>query len=144
MHSRPDSPQRPHTQRRRPWLRTLAPLATVVILAAGCGGNENDADDSLADDAEETAESAGARVVAEALRALMITDDLDDDQTRRDVDVIEETIADLPGDPDVIGIEDEDGDGQDDDGNIEVRVDQEIACMSIGTNGDVDVSGGEC
>ena len=143
MHSRSGRPGRPRLAR-RPWLGVLAPLAAVVILAVGCGGNEDDADDSLADDLEQTAESAGARVVAEALRALLLVDDLDDDQTRRDIEVINETIDDLPGHPDVIGIEDEDGDGQDDDGNIEVRVDQEIACMSIDTGGGVDVSGGEC
>ena len=68
------------------------------------------------------AESAGAGGVAEALRLVLVEDDLGPNQTERDVDVLQESVDDLPGEPEVSGIADDDGDGVDDDGKVEVRV----------------------
>lgn len=121
----------------------------VLVVAALIGGialacNSDDDGDPAVDDVAEASESAGARGVAEALRLVLIEDDLDADQHVRDVDVLQESIDDLPGEPDVQGIADEDGDGRDDDGKVEVLVNDEAACMSIAMDGDVDVTGGEC
>jgi hypothetical protein len=120
---------------------TLVAAGLAAGLFVGCGDDDtDDPDQSLG----EVAESAGARGVAEALRLALIEDDLGPDQTERDVDVLQESVDDLPGDPDVTGIVDDDGDGRDDDGKVEVHVNSEVACMSVAIDGDVDVTGGAC
>jgi len=58
--------------------------------------------------------------------------------------IIEAAVRDLPGDPEVSGIEDADGDGRDDDGNVNVRVDDESACVTVHDNGEVNVSDDAC
>lgn len=130
---------------RRPWL-LLVTLLVAGLVAAGCGDDDDNADasDDVDNAVEDVAESAGARTVAEALRTTLVAEDLNDDEHPRDVAVIEEAVADLPGEPEVTGIEDTDGDGQDDDGNVEVHVDDEVACVSIAANGEVDSTGGTC
>jgi hypothetical protein len=129
----------------RRW-RILAALAAVLLVAGGAacgdddgGGRGDDPDDDLG----EQAESAAARVVAEALRVVLVADD-GPDTDRRTVAVLEESVADLPGEPDVSGISDEDGDGLDDDGAVEVSVNDEVACLTVTEEGDVDVTGGAC
>ena len=63
--------------------------------------------------------------------------------SRRDVDVLEESVDDLPGEPEVTGIDDGDGDGRDDDGVVEVHVGDQRACLVIGEPGDGDDVGEE-
>lgn len=117
----------------------LVGVLAAVALVAGCGsGNDEESNEF-----EEVTESAGARVLAEAMRVTLVADDNHDD--RRTVEALEEAASDLPGSPEIDGIEDEDGDGRDDDGNVTVHVDDEVACLSIDEEGDdVDVTGGAC
>jgi hypothetical protein len=82
-------------------------------------------------------------VVAEALRVVIIADD-GPDTDRRKVKVLNESVDDLPGRPEVTGIEDKDGDGLDDDGKVEVHVKSEVACLTVSMAGRVDVTGGAC
>ena len=125
-------------------VRAGAALVLVVFLGglAACGD-----DDTAGDDPDngpgEVAESAAARVVAEALRVVLVEDD-GPATDRRKVSVLQETVDDLPGTPDVSGIVDDDGDGLDDDGNVDVHVNGETACLSVADDGDVDVTGGAC
>ena len=116
----------------------MAVALAIVLPLGGCGDDDSD------EGAEDVAESAGARVVAEAIRASLLVRDLDDGQRADDVDVLREAVSDLVGEPDVSGIDDSDGDGRDDDGKVEVRVDDEAACLSVADNGEVDVTGGRC
>lgn len=131
--------------------RRLGALIALLVLAAGlatgCGDDDGSGTGSTDDRDQspgEVLESAGARGVAEAVRVALVEDDLQPDQHERDVDVIEESIEDLPVDPDVEGLVDDDGDGRDDDGKVEVHVNSEAACMSIAMDGDVEVTGGAC
>lgn len=123
---------------RRRWRLAALPLVAAIALA-GCG-KDNDEDNSRA---EEVTESAGARVLAEAIRVTLVADGNHDD--RRTVEALEEAVSDIPGDPEVTGIEDDDGDGRDDDGEVVIHVDDEVACLTVDDDGkDVDVTGGEC
>jgi hypothetical protein len=126
----------------------LAVAALMVGGMVGCGDDDSGRTEPRGDDPDdnvgEQVESMTARGVAEALRVVMEADDLGPDQNQRDIDVIQESVDDLPGRPDVTGIEDEDGDGRDDDGFVDVHVNDEVACLSIATNGDIDVTGGAC
>ena len=119
--------------------RRLAALSLVVMvgLVGACGDEDRD-------DFERLADTAGARSVAEALRVSLLAQDLHDDQHVDDVAIIQAAVRDLPGDPEVSGVEDANGDGRDDDGKIQVRVDDEAACVTVHDNGEVNVSGGAC
>lgn len=125
--------------------RIASAMSLVGALGCGlvaCGEGGDDPDDS----AGEVLESAGARGLAEALRVLFVVDEPPEGLTRRHISVIEETIDDLPEpfEPNVEGLVDADGDGLDDDGKFGVRVDTEVACVSIGGPDDIDVTGGAC
>jgi len=92
------------------------------------------------------AERAGARASAEAFRvSLEAQDTTDETGGVRSVRALLEATDDLPGDPNVVGLRDDDGDGIDDDGFVEVRVDDQYACITLPAAGDdVDVDGGRC
>ena len=126
--------------------RVAVAMSLVGVLgmaASACGGEGGDDPD---ESAGEILESAGARGLAEALRVLLVVDEPPEGLTRRDMGVIQETINDLPEpfEPNVEGLVDADGDGLDDDGRFGVRVDSEVACVSIGGPDDIDVTGGAC
>jgi hypothetical protein len=118
----------------------------LVLVTASCSDDDSDQtgnDQSNADRAEQLIESAGARGLAEALRLFLLADDAFDEHPR-EVRVLQENVDDLPGSPEVSGIEDSDGDGLDDDGNLETHLNDEVACVSVSTGGRVDVHGGAC
>jgi hypothetical protein len=117
---------------KRSWV--LVVFAVMSLLAVAC------------DEAEQTAKQTGARASAEAFRVSVKAQDTEGVPGGvRNVQVLREAADDLPGGPDVLGIDDGDGDGIDDDGFVEVRVDDEFACVALPESGDnVDVSGGRC
>ncbi len=112
----------------------VAVLAATGLLVVAC------------EEAEEAAQKAGARATAEGFRVSIKAQDTDDDTGGvRNVEALREAAEDLPGDPDVNGIRDGDGDGVDDDGFVELKVDDEFACVTLPESGDeVDVTGGRC
>ena len=57
--------------------------------------------------------------------------------------MLQEAADGLPGDPTVEGIADTNGDGFDDDGRVEVRVEQERSCLTLPASGD-DIDVGDC
>jgi len=109
-------------------------LAVMSLLAAAC------------DEAEEKAKEAGARASAETFRVSVKAQDTEGDPGGvRNVRVLREAADDLPGKANVVGIDDGNGDGIDDDGVVEVKVDDEFACVTLPESGDdIDVSGGRC
>ena len=98
------------------------------------------------DDVEEQANDATARAGAEAFRVSIKAQDTDDDSGGvRSVEALQAAAEDVPGDPDITGIEDSDGDGIDDDGFVEVHVGDQVACVQLPESGDeVDVTGEAC
>ena len=128
------------------WRRLVVALPLCIgLVAAACGSDDDSGkgDSSAGDRAKEIAQSAGARAMGEALRVILLADNAFDEHPR-DVKVLQENVNDLPGNPKVTGIEDKDGDGRDDDGNLETHVYDEVACVSVSTHGRVDVHGGDC
>lgn len=120
----------------------------VALAVGGCGDEDDDAsddgDDGITQEAEDLAESAGALALAEGMRSALLTDDLGDDVHRRSVSVLQEAAGDLPGTLDVGGIADADGDGRDDDGKVELRIDDEVACLTVASDEDISVNDGAC
>jgi hypothetical protein len=121
-------------------LSAIVSRSSVVILIAAFGVLAG-----ACDEAEEKAKQAGARASAEAFRVSLKAQDTDDGGGVRSIGALREAADDLPGDVDVVGIRDDDSDGVDDDGFVEVRVDDEVACVTLPESGDdIDVSGGRC
>jgi hypothetical protein len=146
---------------RRPRIvAALLVFALIPVLAAGCSSETRDkakdAAESAKDDASSSAKSAGhdakaaadkakARAQAEGLRAELKADKQGDRDGLRSIDVINENVKDLPGDPDATGITDSDSDGEDDDGKVQFDVGDASACVTIPATGeDVGVTSGAC
>jgi hypothetical protein len=129
-------------------------LAALLLLgAAAC--SEDDKDDaretatSLGEELDDRAGQAGARAQAETLRGLIKEDDRTPSDGARSMAVLEESASELPGEPEVVGVADGDGDGLDDDGRVEIVVNDESACLTIadsepGTDPEIEVAGGAC
>ena len=86
-----------------------------------------------------------ARVAAEAFAAAVDADEDAAADGATSMSVIEENIDDLPGDPEVSGIEDGDGDGRDDDGLVGFIVDEDESCVELDPDGgEASVLDGPC
>lgn len=132
-------------------LLSIAVVAVLALLpvASGCSSDAADSAketlDSANEELEKAGDKAGARVVAEAFRARLKFNDTADEQGLRSVDALTEVAGSLPGNPDISGIEDGDGDGMDDDGKVQVTAGDEQACVTIAESGtDTSVEGGSC
>jgi hypothetical protein len=121
----------------------LLALAVVGLLVGGAC--DDDTEDNV-ERAKEKAGEAGARATAEAFRVSLKAQDTDDASGGvRNVEALRSAAEDLPGDPDITGIADADGDGRDDDGYVQADVGDESACVTLPETGDdIDVSGGAC
>lgn len=125
----------------------LMALAVVGLIAGGaCDDNTRDKAKETVESAKEKAGEAGARAAAEAYRASLKAHFTDDATGGvRNVEALREAARDLPGDPEITGIDDADGDGRDDDGHVQAKVGNENACITLPESGDdIDVSGGAC
>ena len=129
----------------------LAVSAVCLLAVTACsddsGKSAADQVKSAAQDAasnvKETANEAAARAVAESYRAALKAKG--GGQPLRTVTLLNDVKNTLPGNPDISGITDSDGDGQDDDGKVQVKVNDGNACVTIPATGDlVDVNGGSC
>lgn len=143
---------------------SLALFATAALVFAGCSDDDTDSitseaeqrvddardeADDLKDDVEEKLDEAGekldegaARGHAEIFRQ-RLTDLGRDDEPSREVTDLEDIASELPGDPQVTGIEDNDGDGEDDDGKVQITVGESSACVTI-AGSSVEIDDGAC
>lgn len=142
--------------------RLLAPAFALALLlgASACSDDTNDKVSDAADsvgsdvsdaagdireDAEDGAGAVGARTQAEALRASLKGNDTADAEGVRSVAAINEAATDLPGDVEVTGVDDADGDGLDDDGRVQVDQGDQSACVILPAEGeDTTVENGAC
>jgi len=145
-------------------MRRIAPLAISLLalapFVAACSSDtkenakqtatdlKDDAKDNaskVADEADTKAAEAKARVAAEDLRARIKANKTADANGTRSVAAINESVADVAGDPKVVGLTDADGDGLDDDGKVQLDVDGASACLTLPATGeDTTVEGGAC
>jgi hypothetical protein len=127
-------------------------LAVVVVAAFATACDEDTRDEAdeaverATEDVDEGVDDASARAGAEAFRASLKAQETDDDAGGvRQIDALEEAADDVPGSPDIAGIADDDGDGVDDDGRVEVRVGDQVACVELPESGDeIDVTDDAC
>jgi hypothetical protein len=125
----------------------LLVLAVVgLVVGSACDDETQDEAEEAVEGAKEKAGEAGARASAEAFRVSLKAQDTDDATGGvRNVEALRAAADDLPGDPDITGIADADGDGRDDDGYVQADVGDESACVTLPETGDdIDVSGGAC
>jgi hypothetical protein len=127
---------------------TIVSAFMLVLFLGACSDDTKDKVDdaaaSVREDAENAAGSAAARAAAESMRGALLAKDIPENQTVRDVAVLQDVADDLPGDVATSGIDDADGDGKDDDGKVQLGVGDQAACLTAADNGDVGVSGGAC
>lgn len=114
----------------------------MVLGATACSSSETQ---NTVDGANDKLNQLGARAVAESFRTALKTKDLKNGQHQYDLVVINETVAALPGAPDVSGVVDGNGDLADDDGKVQFNSNGEAACVTISkTSDDTTVAGGKC
>jgi hypothetical protein len=133
---------------------TVASLLSTALLLGGLGAMacsdeaRDEAEqrvDDLQEDVEDAAGTSTARLTAEALRGVLVAGDSSDSGGMRSMTTLQDAIDDLPGDPTIVGVEDGDGDGQDDDGRVEVQSGDQAACITLPETGtDIDVSSDAC
>jgi uncharacterized membrane protein len=122
-------------------------LAVVgLVLVGACDDDTREKARETAESVKEKAGEAGARAAAEGFRASIKAQDTNEATGGvRNIEALREAAKDLPGDPEITGIEDADGDSRDDDGYVQAKVEDETACVTLPESGDdVDVSGGAC
>lgn len=122
---------------------------SFALVGAACSSdtvdNAEDTVESASDDIESGAEQATASATAESFRVSLKANDDADEQGLRSVEVLQQVAEDLPGDPDISGIEDSDGNGMDDDGKVQVTAGDEKACIIIPETGtDTEVTNEAC
>ena len=130
--SPPRAADRPGCRTRHHPAVLAAALAIVALGGTACS-------DGGARSGSAAEPDAAARTAAEAFRSALLADDGPDGRDRRSRAVLEAAAGDLPGHPEVRGIEDADGDGFDDDGRIELRVEGRRWCLLVDDAGDTDV-----
>lgn len=117
----------------------------VSDAADSAGADLGDAASDIREDAEDGAGAVGARTQAEALRASLKGNDTANADGVRSVAAINEAATDLPGDVEVTGVDDTDGDGLDDDGRVQVDQGDQSACVILPAEGeDTTVENGAC
>lgn len=124
-------------------------LIAAPLLASGCSSETRDktkdAVNSAKDDASKGADKVEARTAAEAIRTSLKGNDTANAKGVRSVEAINKAVKDLPGDPTVAGVDDGNGDGLDDDGKVQVTVNDAQACLSLPETGeDTKVTSGAC
>jgi hypothetical protein len=125
---------------------TIGFVCAVLVGAAACSDDASDTAGDAIDEVEERVGEAGARAGAEAFRVTLREQDADGAAGGlRTIEILQTAADDLPGDPEITGIEDGNGDGIDDDGYVQFVVGDESACVMVPESGDeIDVTGGAC
>jgi hypothetical protein len=122
----------------------LTVALTSALWLSACGDDESAADQArdAADEVDSAVDAGIARAQAEILRQ-RAKDLVRQGETLDSMSVLQEAARDLPRSPTVTGIADANGDGRDDDGKLEIAIDDSYACVVV-TGPDIDVSSARC
>lgn len=120
-----------------------------ALLSVGCSSETRDdvgeAADSVGEEIEDAAGTASASAVASSYAAAIRANSTVDDEGARSIVGLQESAADLPGEPEITGIEDTNGDGLDDDGQVSVMVGDQGACLILSETGEeIDINSEAC
>ena len=133
------------TQRRRQ-KKWIALAAGTALFLGACG---DDTSTTAADRAREAAsevdsavDSGLARAQGEILRQ-RAKDLVRRGETLDSMSVLQEAARDLPRSPSVTGLSDMNGDGRDDDGTLEITIDDSHSCVRV-AGADIDVTSAAC
>lgn len=119
-------------------------LAVAAVLVFGAAACDDDAG-NVVNEAQQKVGEAGARGVAEGLRASLKTEGENAKGGLCNAETLQKAADKVPGDIEVTGIDDADDDGVDDDCYVQVTVGNQSACVTVPRSGtNVDVSGGDC
>jgi len=132
--------------RRKIGRRCLAVAVGSALWLGACG---DDSSDSAADRARAAASEVDSAVAAGIARGQAeifrqrAQDLVRAGESLDSMGVLQEAARDLPGSPTVTGLADGNSDGRDDDGKLEITVDESHACVVVaGTT--IDVTGARC
>jgi protein involved in sex pheromone biosynthesis len=130
-------------------MRMFAVLGVVTLMVAGCSEDTKDkageVGESLQEDAENNSGKLAAYALAETFRSTLKANAAGKEEGLRSMAVLEEVQSDMPGDPEISEIKDDDKDGFDDDGNVLVTARDQVACVVIPETGtDTQVKEGAC
>jgi hypothetical protein len=141
------TPMRAVAQKRRRARRAgIATAAVAALLLSACGDdNADDAADRARDAAgqiDDAVDAGIARTQAEILRQ-RAKDLVRQGESLDSMSVLQEAARDLPRSPTVSGLNDGNGDGRDDDGKLEITIDESHSCVIV-AGGDIDVTSNRC
>ena len=130
-------------------LRMLALAGVAVLMLAGCSEETKDkageVGESIKEDAKDNVGKGAAYVVAESFRSSLKANNAAMEEGLRSMAALEEVKEDLPGDPDISEIKDDDGDGLDDDGKVLITASDKMACVIIPDTGEnTEIKEGAC
>ena len=131
------------TRRRiRTGLLTIAVGSALWVSACGDDSSTGDRAREAAGEIDDAVDAGIARGQAEIFRQ-RAQDLVRQGESLDSMSVLQEAARDLPRSPTVTGISDANGDGRDDDGKLEIAVDDSYACVIV-TAANIDVTGARC
>ena len=122
----------------------LAIALSSAMWVSACGDDSSTADKArdAAGEVDDVVDAGLARGQAELFRQ-RAKDLVRQGEPLDSMSVLQEAARDLPSDPTVTGLADTNGDGKDDDGKLEITVDDSHACVAV-VGSDIAVSGSRC
>jgi hypothetical protein len=122
----------------------LAIALSSAAWVSACGDDSSTADKAreAAGEVDEAVDAGLARGQAEIFRQ-RAKDLVRQGESLDSMAVLQEAARDLPSDPTVTGLADSNGDGKDDDGKLEITVDDSHACVAV-VGSDISVTGTRC
>lgn len=124
----------------------IATAAVAALLLGACGDDNSDDAANRARDAagqiDDAVDAGIARTQAEILRQ-RAKDLVRQGESLDSMSVLQEAARDLPRSPTVSGLNDGNGDGRDDDGKLQITIDESHSCVIV-TGGDIDVTSNRC
>jgi hypothetical protein len=124
------------------WLAVAALGSALWLTACGDDSSAKDKAKDAASELDSAVDAGIARGQAEIFRQ-RAKDLVRQGESLDSMSVLQEAARDLPRSPTVTGLGDTNGDGRDDDGKIEIAIDDSYSCVIV-SGTDINVSGSRC